>query len=244
MILKRLFRSFKNERERKVIDLLTKSLHISYRNLSLYHTALRHKSAARNIYQNPEMSNERLEFLGDAILDSVVAEYLFDKYPHAEEGELTQMKSRIVSRTSLNRIAKEMGVDILIETDAQAAKARDSLSGNALEALFGAIFIDLGYKRTRKAIMRMLNTFADLNKIEYQDPDFKSRLYEEAHKRKSDLVFDTRMDKNEDGVRTFKSEVYMNNNKLGEGVGSSKKRAEQRASQQGLQNVSTLDEED
>lgn len=244
MILKRLFRSFKNEREREVIDLLTKSLHISYRNLELYHTALRHKSAAKNIYHNPEMSNERLEFLGDAILDSVVAEYLYDKYPHAEEGELTQIKSRIVSRTSLNRIAIEMGVDVLIETDAQAEKARESLSGNALEALFGAIFLDLGYKRARKSIMKMLKNFSDLKKIEDQDPDFKSRLYEEAHKRKSDLVFKTRMDKSEKGTRVFRSEVFLGNNKLGEGVGSSKKKAEQRASQQGLQNINAIDKED
>lgn len=224
-------------------DLLTKALHISYGNLDLYLTALRHKSAARNIHNNPDTSNERLEFLGDAILDSVVAEYLFAKYPKAEEGELTQIKSRIVSRTNLNRIAAEMGVDVLIETDMQATHSRGSLSGNALEALFGAIFLDLGYRRTRKAILRMLNTFADLDKIEDQESDFKSRLYEEAHRRKSDLMFHTHMVNTENGVKTFKSEVFLDKIKLGEGAGSSKKKAEQRASEQGLQKVITLREE-
>lgn len=224
-------------------ELLTKSLHISYRHLDLYLTALRHKSAARNIHNQPDSSNERLEFLGDAILDSVVAEYLFAKYPKAEEGELTQIKSRIVSRTNLNRIAAEMGVDVLIETDMQATHARGSLSGNALEALFGAIFLDLGYRRTRKAILRMLNTFADLDKIEDEESDFKSRLYEEAHRRKADLTFHTHVAKTENGVKKFKSEVFMDKIKLGEGTGSSKKKAEQRASEQGLQKVITLREE-
>ena len=243
MNLRRLFRSFRNKHESEVAALLTKSLHISYRNLDLYLTALRHKSAARNIHHSPDTSNERLEFLGDAILDSVVAEYLFAKYLQAEEGELTQIKSRIVSRTNLNRIAAEMGVDKLIETDLQATHSRGSLSGNALEAIFGAIYLDLGYRRTRKAILRMLTTFADLDKIEDQESDFKSRLYEEAHRRKSDLTFNTHMVNTANGDKTFKSEVFLDKVKLGEGTGSSKKKAEQTASEQGLQKVITLQEE-
>ena len=243
MNLRRLFRSFRNKHESEVATLLTKSLHISYRNLDIYLTALRHKSAARNIHNSPDTSNERLEFLGDAILDSVVAEYLFAKYPKAEEGELTQIKSRIVSRTSLNRIAAEMGVDVLIETDMQATHSRGSLSGNALEAVLGAVFLDLGYRRTRKAILRMLTTFADLDRIEDQESDFKSRLYEEAHRRKSDLIFHTQMVNAENGAKSFKSEVFLDKVKLGEGTGSSKKKAEQTASEQGLQKVITLREE-
>lgn len=221
---------------------MTKSLCISYKNLTLYQTALRHKSAARNIYNDPEMSNERLEFLGDAILDSVVAEYLFEKYPHSEEGELTQMKSRIVSRDSLNTIATHMGIDKLVETDTQAAGSRGSLSGNALEALFGAIFIDLGYRQTRRAILKMLAAHTDLDKIEGKDPDFKSRLFEEAHKRKTSLQFETKMVKDENGTKLFKAEVFMNSEKLGEGIGSSKKKAEQRACKQGLQKVTVKHE--
>ena len=243
MNLRRLFRSFRNKRESEVARLLTKSLHISYRDLDLYLTALRHKSAARNIHSSPDTSNERLEFLGDAILDSVVAEYLFTKYPKAEEGELTQIKSRIVSRTNLNRIAAEMGVDVLIETDMQATHSRGSLSGNALEAIFGAIFLDLGYRRTRKSVLRMLTTFADLDRIEDQESDFKSRLYEEAHRRKSELTFRTHMDNDQNGVKIFKSEVYLDKIMLGEGTGSSKKKAEQTASEEGLQKVITLREE-
>lgn len=237
MNFRRLFKSFRNKREREVAKLLTRKLHISYRQIDYYLTALRHKSAARNIYNQPDSSNERLEFLGDAILDSVVAEYLFFKYPNAEEGYLTQVKSRIVSRTNLNRMAGQMGIDKLIETDMQATHSRGSIAGNALEALFGAIFLDLGYPRTRKAILMLLNEFADMNKIEDQESDFKSRIYEEAHKTKSEIFFNTRAIERASGVRSFVSEVTVNKVVIGEGTGSSKKKAEQRASEQGLKKL-------
>lgn len=237
MNFRRLFKSFRNKREREVAKLLTRKLHISYRQIDFYLTALRHKSAARNIYNQPETSNERLEFLGDAILDSVVAEYLFFKYPQAEEGYLTQVKSRIVSRTNLNKMAGQMGIDVLIETDMQATHSRGSIAGNALEALFGAIFLDLGYPKTRKAILMMLSEFADMDTIEDQESDFKSRIYEEAHKTKSEIIFNTRAIERSSGIRSFVSEVMLNKVVIGEGTGSSKKKAEQRASEQGLKKL-------
>ncbi|NEN25280.1 ribonuclease III [Cryomorpha ignava] len=237
MNFRRLFKPFRNKREIEVARLLTRKLHISFRKIDFYLTALRHKSAARNIYNEPDSSNERLEFLGDAILDSVVAEYLFFKYPQSEEGDLTQVKSRIVSRTNLNSMAREMGIDMLIETDMQATHSRGSIAGNALEALFGAVFLDLGYPRTRKTILMLLSEFADMNTIEDQEADFKSRIYEEAHKRKSEISFNTRAIERSSGVKSFVSEVYMDKLKIGEGTGSSKKKAEQRASEQGLKKL-------
>lgn len=237
MNFRRLFRRFRNTRESEVARLLTHKLHISFRNIDFYLTALRHKSAARNIYNEPDSSNERLEFLGDAILDSVVAEYLYFKYPQSEEGDLTQVKSRIVSRTNLNRMAGEMGIDMLIETDMQATHSRGSIAGNALEALFGAVFLDLGYPRTRKTILMLLNEFADMNTIEDQESDFKSRIYEEAHKRKSGISFSTRDIERSSGVKSFVAEVFLDKLKIGEGTGSSKKKAEQRASEQGLKKL-------
>lgn len=242
MNFRRLLKPFRNERESEVAKLLTRKLHISYRQIDFYLKALRHKSAARNIYNEPDSSNERLEFLGDAILDSVVAEYLFFKYPKSEEGELTQVKSRIVSRTNLNRMAREMGIDMLIETDMQATHSRGSIAGNALEALFGAVFLDLGYPRTRKTILMLLNEFADMNKIEDQESDFKSRIYEEAHKRKTDINFNTRAIERSSGIKSFVSEVFMDGLKIGEGTGSSKKKAEQRASEQGLKKLNGASE--
>lgn len=180
------------------------------------------------------MSNERLEFLGDAILDAVVADYLYAKYPNAEEGELTQMKSRIVSRTNLNSIAQKMGIDSLIETDTQAMHSRNSIAGNALEALFGAMYLDLRYADSRKSILYVLDKFGNVDNVEDRESDFKSRLYEEAHRLKVELRFQTHLLHEKDGVKTFISKALLDSNKVGEGTGSSKKKAEQRASEEGL----------
>lgn len=217
--------------------ILARNFSISFGDLQLYLQALRHKSAARNIYDKPEMSNERLEFLGDAILDAIVANYLFDKYPEAEEGDLTKMKSRIVSRNNLNRIALEMGIADLIETDTQAAQAKESIAGNALEAFFGAIYIDLGYKKTRQSIIRLFESYADLDAIEFEEADFKSRLYEEAHRRKVSLSFATRTSGSNGSDNMFVSEAFLANSAMGKGTGTSKKRAEQNAAKVALENL-------
>jgi len=223
-----------SKREKAVAELVKRSFDIAYRDLSLYMCALRHKSAARNIHNNPEISNERLEFLGDAILDAAVAHHLFLQYPQAEEGELTKMKSRVVSRSNLNRMAHQMGIDKLLETDLQATHARESISGNALEALFGAVYLDLGYQKTYAVMLRLLQKYASLDEVAYQEADFKSRLYEEAHRRRVNLRFDTRNFGDHQGVKSFQSDVYLGLEMLGSGKGGSKKKAEQHASEAAL----------
>ncbi|MFN2429864.1 MAG: ribonuclease III [Cryomorphaceae bacterium] len=242
MNLRRLFKSYKNDRERDVAEMLAHSLHISFKNLDLYITALRHKSAARNIYNKPEISNERLEFLGDAILDAAVADYLYKKYPDEEEGELTKIKSRIVSRNTLNRVAIQMGIDQLIETDLQATHSRASIAGNALEAIFGAMYLDLGYVKTYRYILGIMGRFANLEEVEFNESDFKSRLYEEAHKIKSNLRFNTRSVDEKDGKRIFKSDAFLDAQLIGKGIGTSKKKAEQKAAKEGLQKLNLKNE--
>ncbi len=221
-------------------SLLRKDLKIPFNRIEHYIVALRHKSAARNIYNKPEVSNERLEFLGDAILDAAVADYLFSKYPDAEEGEMTKIKSRIVSRTNLNTMASEMGIDKLLETDLQATHSRNSIAGNALEAIFGAMYLDLGFAKTNKFILRLLERFANLEKVEYQEADFKSRLYEEAHRRKSDIYFRTHQHDNAGEKKLFKAEAYLAKEKVGEGTGTSKKKAEQKAAKKALQKLNVV----
>lgn len=233
----RLFRSYKNDREREIAALLSKKLHVPFNNIDLYVVALRHKSAARNIHNKPETSNERLEFLGDAVLDAAVADYLYQKYPSAEEGEMTKVKSRIVSRTNLNGIAKGMGIDTLLETDLQATHSRGSIAGNALEAVFGAMYLDIGFAKTNKYIMKLIDRFADLEKVEDQESDFKSRLFEEAHKLKCDLYFRTYHQESKGNEKVFRAEVFLAKEKLGEGIGSSKKKAEQAAAKKGLHSL-------
>lgn len=233
----RFFKSIKDPREREIANLLSKDLKVPFNDISYYVTALRHKSAARNIHNKPEISNERLEFLGDAILDATVADYLYQKYPSAEEGEMTKIKSRIVSRSNLNGIASGMGIDNLLETDLQATHSRGSIAGNALEALFGAMYLDMGFAATNKCILKLMDQFADLEKVEYQESDFKSRLFEEAHKLKSDLYFRTHHKEGSGNTKIFRAEVFLAKEKLGEGEGPSKKKAEQQAAKKGLQKL-------
>lgn len=217
--------------------LVRKRLGLRYRNLTHYIYALRHKSAARNVHHMPESSNERLEFLGDAVLDAAVAGYLYHKYPHAEEGELTKIKSRIVSRKNLNAIALKMKLDAALETDAQARQSRATLAGNALEALFGAMALDRGFARSAQAILRLLEAYGDLDRVEDQEDDFKSRLFEEAHKRKKGLHFKVESLSGSSGEKYFKAVVVLGQEVLGEGNGGSKKKAEQKAAEAALKRL-------
>ncbi len=227
-----------SEREKKIAAMLRSGFFVRPKRMELYLTALRHKSASKNLYNGEAESNERLEFLGDAILDAVVAHYLYDKYPHSEEGDLTKMKSRIVSRTTLNSMANAAGIQGLLETDAQAAQAVESIAGNALEAIFGAIYCDLGYARCRKSILKMLEKQANLNALEDEEADFKSRIYELAHKKKVDIQFKTVAENEKKGRKTFVSIVYFDGESFGFGKGSSKKKAEQQASAEALKKLS------
>lgn len=240
MNFKRFFKPLQNQREREVAKLLSTSFEFSFRNIHFYIIALRHKSAARNLYEKPEVSNERLEFLGDAILDAIVADYLYATYPQAEEGELTKMKSRIVSRANLNRMAHEMNIQEAIETDAQALQALGSLAGNALEALFGAIYLDLNYLTARKIILNTLEKYGNIDHIDEKEVDFKSRLYEEAHRVKADIRFNTHLLKEANGEKTFTSKVVFDGKSVGKGIGTTKKKAEQMASKKGLETLAAI----
>lgn len=239
--IKALFFRSKSERDKQIQYLLKQTFEVKPKEISLYRRALCHKSAARNVYKDRHSSNERLEFLGDAIIDSVVAEYLYRSSPTAEEGELTKMKSRIVSRINLNRTAVAIGLDALIETDAQATNSRQSISGNAFEAVVGAIYLDKGYKKAKTAILHALTQHANLGRLQNTESDFKSRLHEEAHRLGAKVFFKTAPVSSEKGTHRFVSEVIWNSDKIGNGRGSSKKRAEQKAAEEALKKISDID---
>lgn len=237
MILKSLFRKSKSPREKYIAKFLKKSFAVRPNDKALYSQALCHKSAARNVHNRPEMSNERLEFLGDAVIDIAVADFLYRKYPEAEEGELTKMKSRLVSRESLNGMANMIGLNEMIDTDQQAANSRDSISGNAFEAIIGAIYLDHGYRTAGKATLRVFERYAGVDDIERKERDFKSRLFEEAHRLKADLRFRTKAVDAEKGAHRFISSAILDGRDLGMGEGSSKKKAEQRAAEKALKKI-------
>ncbi len=208
------------------------------RNLELYQLALIHKSAANKVYKNPKINNERLEFLGDAILDSIVAEHLYHKYPDKDEGFLTQLRSKIVNRETLKRISMKMGLANMVISKV-ANDNHKSVYGDALEAIIGAIYLDKGYKKTKKFILsRIIDHHINLRKLAETEIDFKSRIIEWGQKNKKDINFASVEEMNENARSpVFVSQLLMADKILGMGSGTSKKEAEQNAAQQALNKI-------
>src|ERR1700743_634412 len=160
---------------RKYIKVLKNLLGFVPGNLSLYRMAFRRKSVPTNV----KKSNKRLEFLGDAVLGCVVAEVLFKLYPYEDEGFLTELRSKIVSRNNLNQLARKLGFDKLIEFDSRALNSsrQGSLLGDAFEALIGAIYLDKGYDFTKSFLINnIIKTHIDIRKLEQTETNFKSKL--------------------------------------------------------------------
>ncbi|NJK87062.1 MAG: hypothetical protein HC906_14895 [Bacteroidales bacterium] len=141
------------------------------------------------IFKDVSKNNERLEYLGDAILDSIVAEYLFNKYPDKDEGFLTQMRSKIVNRENLNHIAIKLGIPNIIKSKINCENHK-SIYGDALEALIGALYLDKGFKKTRKIVLeRIIRNHINMAKLQETEHDFKSRIIEWGQKNKKDISF-------------------------------------------------------
>lgn len=202
--------------------------------LSLFEAAFIHRSATFTLPSGKKINNERLEYLGDAIIDSILSEFLFSKYPHASEGFLTKVRARIVNREELNTVAKNMGFDNLLVNNVCAGSCAKNLYGDAFEAFIGALFLDCGYDKAKKVfIERILNKYIDLNEVVNTDSDFKSLIYEWGQKHRSILTFE--YDEEYDQLQRqsiFSSVLYLNQQVYGRGVGLSKKEAEQEASKQ------------
>ncbi len=183
----------------------------------------------QNVGHNKNETNERLEYLGDAILSTIVAEYLYNKYPNKNEGFLTQMRSKIVKRKTLNQIAEKMELDLILNHYIQG-KMSSSMLGNAFEALIGAVYLELGYHKTKKYIInKILRTYIDIHELENQDDNYKSRLLEYCQKNgkeiKFELVGQTRVDKRD----RFKIAISVDGENLAYAEDYNKKSAEQKA---------------
>jgi ribonuclease-3 len=209
-------------------------------NIALYQMALRHKSLSRGAEQRVTASNERLEFLGDALLDAVVAEHLFRTFPYKDEGFLTKMRSKVVSRHHLNSIAIKMGMQDLLSKEGGTSPGT-SIYGNALEALIGAIFLDKGFEIAKAFILKQLfGIYIDLNELENTETDFKSKLTEWAQKEKKALEFKVLKEARNQENRNFHVGVFINNTIQGEAAHFSKKRAEQMAAEKAWESINTL----
>jgi len=210
----------------------------------LYYLALTHSSSIKKSRKEIDVArecNERLEFLGDSILDSVIAEYLFKIYPLKDEGFLTEMRSKIVNRKSLNKICKKLNIDMLIQ-HRQSGSVNESMYGDALEAFIGAIYLDLGYKRTKMFIhKRILEPHIQLRKVEHQVISYKNKLIEYVQKTKMGLLEFEVVGENGDGRnKIFRIQAKVGKKVLGVGEGKNKKSAEQSASENALVKLKEL----
>ena len=181
-------------------------------------------------------SNERLEFLGDVVLDMTMANYLYRAFPEAQEGELTKRKSRIVNRKNLNLLGKNMGLHHLIQAKMRREDIHDSMVGNALEALIGAIYLDHGFKKTQRAVLLMLKHYG-LDEQVNETHDFKSQLHQWATKRKKKLAFEVLKDDDAAGEERYEIAAKVNGEIYGIGIGRSKKLAEQEAARRAWKKV-------
>ena len=210
------------------------------RNLELYKLAVVHKSASVVLPRGRRVNNERLEYLGDAVLDAIVADYLFSQFPNQKEGFLTKMRSKIVSRNSLNQLAIDIGLDKMIVS--HNINQQKNIYGNALEAIVGAMFIDRGFQFTSNCIISaILEKYIDLDTLQTIENDYKSRIFEWAQKNKLTLQFQSKEENPSNGYNPhFIATILLNDQVLGEGHGSSKKESEQNAAMEALVNVDEI----
>ena len=231
----RLFRHPKKES----YSALYKVLGFFPKNIRLYEEALSHKSLSREYTVGQYPNNERLEFLGDAIMNSIIAEILFKKFPNRNEGFLTNTRSKIVQREAMDKIAHQLGLSPLLVFSSRIQGHKNHILGNALEAFIGAIYLDQGYRKTRKFIEeRILKPYIDMDALIKKEVNFKSKLIEWAQKQHINIEFEL-LEKYTDNERNpvFQSQVLLNGLLAGVGTGYSKKESHQQAAQMALMKV-------
>jgi len=203
-------------------------------NITLYEQALLHKSSSIKLKDGKWINNERLEFLGDAILDAIVADIVFKEFEYKKEGFLTNMRSKIVQRDTLNKLALELGIDKLVKTSAKNTAPNTHMYGNALEALIGAIYLDQGYRAAKKFVFeKLIKQHLNIETVAEQEANYKSRLIEWSQKQKISVSFDL-IDSfvDEHNTPIFKTAVMILGEQAGLGTGYSKKESQQKAAKE------------
>ncbi len=213
-------------------------------NIYLYHLAFLHKSATQETHNGIRINNERLEFLGDAILDAVAADYLFKTFPTKDEGFLTEMRSKLVSRATLNKLSQKMGIDQLIQLDGSSSGTFRSFKGDAFEALIGAIYLDKGYDFTRKIILeRIIRYYFNMDELVNQEVNFKSKIIEWSQREKKQVQFNVVDEVGSGYKKQYIVELQVNGEIIARGQDYSIKGAEQNAAEKSWQkiNVENID---
>ncbi|MCE3259109.1 MAG: rnc [Bacteroidetes bacterium] len=207
-------------------------------NLSLYHQAFSHSSVSSK-KTGHNVSNERLEFLGDAVLGAIIAEYLFKIYPYKDEGFLTQLRSKIVNGQSLKALALKFGFNHFLKTSlSKDEKAKSSAFGDAFEAFIGAIYIDKGYEKTKKFVLsRVIKNHIDVDELVQTNEDYKSQLQIFCQKHKWKLEYRLIDERKEGANKLYSVQVFINDKPKIKFENYSKKVAEQKAAQLTLEEL-------
>lgn len=217
---------------------IKRMLGITPGNVTLYRIALTHSSATGDVGSN----NERLEFLGDSVLEVITSSYLYDHFPYKGEGELTDLRSKMVSRETLNEIASRIGLQELLEANLpnRVLEASSTL-GNALEALLGAVYIDRGMRVARKVVRKVVSVHYDMEEMEERIVNFKSVVIHHAQKNGARVRFRLLEEQGSGGNKIFTMGIFLDEEKLGEGSAPNKKRAEQEAAREACDKLELLD---
>ena len=236
-IIDRLRLPFRKEKE--LFSALYNILGFYPRNIEYYKQALMHKSIAHRNEKGRQVNNERLEFLGDAVLDAVVGDIVFRHFEGKKEGFLTNTRSKLVQRETLNRLSKEMGIDQLVVSSGQSSSHNSYMGGNAFEALVGAVYLDRGYNACMRFMQkRILDHLINIDKVAYKEVNFKSKLLEWSQKNKVRVEFRlVNQSKEQDGSPVFVCQTEVEGLKGGVGKGYSKKESQQIAAKETLQRL-------
>jgi ribonuclease-3 len=213
-------------------------------NIFLYRLAFLHKSSREESLKGTRINNERLEFLGDAVLDAITADYLFKTFPTKDEGFLTEMRSKIVSRVRLNKLSQKLGLEKLIRLDTNSTNIYRSSQGDAFEALVGAMYLDKGYSFTRHIILeRVIKHYFNIDELVNLEVNFKSRIIEWAQKEKKQLNFSVVQETGSGYKKQYIIEILVDNIPMSRGQDFSIKGAEQNAAEKAWNKLTKEDSE-
>lgn len=208
-------------------------------NIELYQIALAHRSKMYKNHSGRAVNNERLEYLGDAVLETIVSDIVFKKFPRRREGFLTNVRSKVVQRSTLNLLAEKMGLSKLISLNTRPTTKRNNIGGNAFEAFIGAVYLDRGFKKCYEFVdKRILGQYINLEALSKKEENFKSRLLEWSQKNKLRAEFKLENTEGENSNSpVFNTVIILEGKKAGKGRGYSKKESQQNAARQALETL-------
>ena len=230
-LIRKIFNQSSTQDDREFYNAMQRLLKFSPRQLEFYQKAFTHRSL-KKVDKNGEPFNyERLEFVGDAMLGSVIASYLFIKAPNQSEGYLTQMRSKIVSREHLNELGKDLNLISFVKSNIPKNNIGDNIHGNIFEALIGAIYLDRGYDYCSKFIYdKVIVPYVDIPKLEGKITSYKGLIIEWCQKNKKKYFIDTYEDTGNEPVKHFSVKIKIDDIQIAKGRATSKKKAEEQAS--------------